>query len=64
MKGGPISKLLFTKTWQRPTQFKEITDTLPVLYAKKNFQGLNEVLWTGTDLVETNFIPTYPKATQ
>ena len=37
MKDGPISKLLITKTGHRPTQFKKITDTLPVLCADKNF---------------------------
>ena len=44
MKNSPISKLLITKTGHRPTQFKKITDTLPVLCADKNFQGLDEVL--------------------
>ena len=46
MKDGPISKLLIIKTGHRPTQFKKITDTLPVLCADKNFQGLDEVLRT------------------
>ena len=64
MKGGPISKLLMIKTGHRPIQFKKITDTLPVLCADKNFQSLNEVLWTGINLVETNFMPTYPNANQ
>ena len=31
MKDGAISKLLITETEHRPTQFKKITDTLPVL---------------------------------
>ena len=44
MKDGPISKLLITKTRHRPTQFKKITDTLPVLCADKNFQGLDKVI--------------------
>ena len=60
MKDGPISKLLITKPGHRPTQFKKITETLPVSCADNNFQGLDEVLWTGIDLVETNFMPTYP----
>ena len=63
MKDGPISKLLITKTGHRPTQFKKITDTLPVLCADNNFQGLDEVIWTGCNLVETDFIATYPDAT-
>ena len=64
MKDGPIFKLLITKTGHRPTQFKKITDTLPVLCADKNFWGLNEVLRTGINLVESNFMPTYPDATR
>ena len=64
MKDSLISKLLITKTRHSPTQFKTITDTLPVLCADKNFQGLNEVLWTGINLVETNFMPTYPHTNQ
>ena len=63
MKDGPILKLLIIKTGHRPTQFKRITDTLPVLCADKNFQGLNEVIWTDTNLVEADFMPPYPKAT-
>ena len=31
MKVGPISKLIITKTGHRPTQYKKIIDTLPVL---------------------------------
>ena len=63
MKDGPIFKLTITKTGHRPTQFKKITDTLPVLCADKNFQELNEVLWTEHDIVETDFMPPYPDAT-
>ena len=43
MKDGPISKLIITKTGSRPTQYKKIIDTLPVLCADKNYQGLDEV---------------------
>ena len=64
MKDGPISKLLITKSGHRPTQFKKITDTFPVLCTDKNFRRLDEVLWTSIDLVETNFMPTYPGATR
>ena len=62
MKDGPISKLIITKTGHRPTQFKKITDALPILCADKNFQGLDVVFWTGRDLVETDFMPTYLNA--
>ena len=57
MKVGPISKLKITKIGHRPSQFKKVSDALPVFCADKNFQGLNEVLWTGHDLVETDFMP-------
>ena len=64
MKQGPVYKLAITKTGHRLTQFKKITDALPVLCADTNFQGLNEVLWTGRDLVKTDFMLTYPHTTQ
>ena len=64
MKDGLISKLLIIETEHRPTQFKKIIDTLPVLCTDKNFQGIDEALWTGIDLVVSNFMPTYPDATQ
>ena len=62
IKDGPISKFLITKTGHRPTQYKKIVDTLLVLCADKNYQGLDDVIWTGIDLVEINYIPTYPDA--
>ena len=63
MKDSPISKLTINKTGHRLTQFKKISDALPVLCADKNFQGLDEVLQTGRVLVETDFMPPYPNAT-
>ena len=62
MKDDLISKLLITKIGHRPTQFKKFTDTLPVLCADKNFQGLDEVVWTGRDLAETDSMSTYSDA--
>ena len=44
MINGPISKLTITKTGYRTSQFKKISDALPVLCADKNFRGLDEVL--------------------
>ena len=41
MKDGPISRLSITEIGQKPTQFKKITDTLPILCANNNFQGLD-----------------------
>ena len=58
MKDGPLSKLTITKTGHRPSQFKKISDALPVFCADKNYQGLDEVLRTGRDQVETDFMPT------
>ena len=43
MKDGPIFKLSIIETGHRPTQFKKITESLPVLCVDKNFQGLDEV---------------------
>ena len=57
-------KLPITETGHRPSHFKKISDALPVLCTDKNYQGLNEVLCTGRDWVETDFMPTYPDATQ
>ena len=60
MKDGPISKLMITKTGHRPSQYKNIVDTLPVLCADKNYWGINDFIQNKINLVETNFIPTYP----
>ena len=46
MKDRPISRLIITKTGHRPTQYKNIVDTLPILCANKNFRGLDEVIRT------------------
>ena len=62
MKDGPISKLLITETRHRPTQYKKVMDTLPVLCVDKNYQGLNNVIWNRIDLVEADFTPPDPKA--
>ena len=59
MKDGSISKLLITKTGHRPTQYKKIVDTLPVIYVDTDSGGLYEVIWTGNDLVEIDFMQTY-----
>ena len=60
MKDGPISKLTITKTRHQTTQYKKIIDTLPVLCADKNYQGLDDVIRNGITLVEVNFTPPYP----
>ena len=62
MKDGPISELTITETGHRPSQFKKIYDALPVFCADKNYGGLNEVLRTGRDKVEDDFMPAYPTA--
>ena len=43
MTDGPLSKLRTTESVHRPSQFKKISDTLPVLCADKNYQGLDEI---------------------
>ena len=59
MKDGPISKQTIAETGHRPSQFKKISDALPVLCADKNYQGFDEVLRTGHDPVKTEFMPEY-----
>ena len=59
MKDGPLYNLTITKTGHRPTQFKKISDALPVFCADKNYRGLDEVLRTGRDKVENDFMPAY-----
>ena len=62
MKDGPISKLTITKSRHRPSQIKKIRDALPVFCGDKNYGGLDEVLCTGRDKVEDDFMPAYPDA--
>ena len=62
MKDSPISKLTITETGHRPSQFKKICDALPVFCADKNYSGLNEVLCTGRDKVEDDFMLAYLNA--
>ena len=60
MKDGPIFILTITKPGHRPSQFKKISDNLPVLCEDKNYQGLDKVFRTGLDPVKTNFMLDYP----
>ena len=64
IKDRPLSKLVITKIGHQPTQYKKIVDTLSVLCADKNYWGIDDVIWTGNDLVEGDFMPTYSKANQ
>ena len=57
MKDCPISELTITETWHRPSQFKKLWDALPVFCADKNYGGFDEVLCTGRDKVEDDFMP-------
>ena len=41
-----------------------VIDNLPVLCADKNYQGIDDVIWNGIDLVEMDFTPTYPDIRQ
>ena len=60
MKDDPISKLTIAKTRYRPSQFKKLSNALPVFCADKNYSGLDEVLRTGRDKVKDDFMPAYP----
>ena len=62
MKDGPISKLTITETGHRPSQFKRLCNALPVFCADKNYRGLDEVLHTGRDKVENEFMSAYSDA--
>ena len=59
MKDGLISKLIITETGHRPTQYKKIVNTFPVLYVDKNFWGLNDIIWPEINLVKADLIPPY-----
>ena len=62
IKDGLISKLTITETGHRPSQFKNLSDALPIFCADKNYGGLDEVLHTRRDNVENDFMPAYPNA--
>ena len=62
MKDGPITELTVTETGHRPSQFKKFWNALPVFCADKNYGSLDEVLHTGRDQVEDDFMPAYPNA--
>ena len=64
IKDCPISKLIITKTWHKPTQYKKNVDTLPVLCADTNYQGIDDIIWTGNDLVKRDFMSPYPDTNQ
>ena len=62
MKDGPISKLTITETGHKPSQFKKTYDALPAFCADKNYGSLDEVLRTGHEQVEADFMPASPNA--
>ena len=62
MKDVPISELTITETGHRLSQFKNLYDALPVFCTDKNYGDLNEILRTGHDQVEGDFMPAYPDA--
>ena len=59
MKDSCISKVTIAETGHRVTQYKKIIDTLPALWADKNFRCIDDVLCTWTDLPEATFLPPY-----
>ena len=62
MKDSSVSKITITKTGHQSTQYKKIVDTLPVLYVDKNYQGIDDIIWTGNNLVDADFMWTYQNA--
>ena len=62
MKDGPISKLTITETGHRPSQHKKLWDALFVFCADKSYGWIDELLRTGNDQVEIDFMPAYPNA--
>ena len=62
-ENSPISKLLITKTGYRSTQYKEITNTLPVFAQIRTIEVSMLSFGTEIDRVKTDLIPTYPDAT-
>ena len=63
-KDGQISKLRITKTGHQFTQYKKVINTLPVLCVDKNYQGIDDVIRIGIDLVEADFIPMFLDTSQ
>ena len=59
MKNSLIFKLIINKTGHKPTQYNKVIDTLPVLCADKNYQGLADVILNGINLVEADFTQSY-----
>ena len=64
MKDGPIYKLIITETGHWSFQYKKIIVNFPVSCTDKNYQGINDVTRTRNNLVETDFMLTYPDANQ
>ena len=64
MKDCCVSKMIITEIRHPITQYKKIIDTLPVLYADKNYRYINDVLCTWIDLDKADFTPLYPNIDQ
>ena len=64
MKDGHLTKLAITEGGQQATQYKKVTDALPVFCADKGYRFINDVIRTNIELLEAAFLPIYPDATQ
>ena len=64
MKDGCLFKLTITKTGRQATQYKMIIDALPIFYEDKNYRYIDDIICTGTKLLEVAFLPTYLDTTQ
>ena len=60
LKDDCLSKVTITKSGHQATQYKKIIDTSPVLCADKNFRYIDDIICTGTKLLEAAFLPVYP----
>ena len=59
MKEGCLHKLTITECSHQATQFKEIHNILPVLYADKGFKFVDNVICTNKGLIKTNHLQAY-----
>ena len=64
MKDSLISKLIIIESGHRPTQYKKVIDSLPILCKDKNYQGLDDVIWNEINLLEEDFTPQYTNSDQ
>ena len=55
-----FSKLTITESSNRATQYKKIVDALPVYFADKGYQYVNNIICKNTKLLGAGFEELYP----